>query len=144
MLRSLDSAKNEKDRQRIGESIAKKFGQDYWQENESSFLTFALTCFDHYYFLDEAAVDKMHKTSMTLYSRAIIGAAISVMSCLIHRVVDPYFIKDYLTGARNYPFYAVMKNIEYVYQADLEVKGIGSPALSGENILKQLVFKLIH
>ena len=94
MLRSLDSAKNEKDRQRIGESIAKKFGQDYWQENESSFLTFALTCFDHYYFLDDAAVDKMHKTSMTLYSRAIIGAAISVMSCLIHRIVDPYFIKD--------------------------------------------------
>jgi DNA polymerase-3 subunit delta len=58
--------------------------------------------------------------------------------------VNPYFIKDYLAGARNYPFYVVMKNIEYVYQADLETKGIGSPALSGENILKQLVFKLIH
>jgi len=58
--------------------------------------------------------------------------------------VNPYFVKDYLIGARNYPFYAVMKNIEYVYQADLEVKGIGSPALTGENILKQLVFKLIH
>ncbi|RLD24643.1 MAG: DNA polymerase III subunit delta [Bacteroidetes bacterium] len=58
--------------------------------------------------------------------------------------VNPFFVKDYLTGARNYPFYAVMKNIEYVYQADLEVKGIYSPSLSGENILKQLVFKLIH
>jgi DNA polymerase-3 subunit delta len=58
--------------------------------------------------------------------------------------VNPYFVKDYLTGARNYPFYAVMKNIEYVYQADLEVKGIDSPSLTGENILKQLVFKLIH
>jgi len=58
--------------------------------------------------------------------------------------VNPYFIKDYLTGARNYPFYSVMKNIAYVYQADLEVKGVDSPALSGENILKQLVFKLIH
>ena len=58
--------------------------------------------------------------------------------------VNPYFVKDYLAGARNFPFYTVMKNIEYVYQADLEVKGIGSPALTGENILKQLVFKLIH
>lgn len=58
--------------------------------------------------------------------------------------VNPYFVKDYLVGARNYPFYAVLKNIEYVYQADLEVKGVGSPALTGENILKQLVFKLIH
>ena len=58
--------------------------------------------------------------------------------------VNPYFIKDYLEAARNYPFYAVLKNIEYVYQADLQVKGVDSPALTGENILKQLVFKLIH
>ena len=58
--------------------------------------------------------------------------------------INPFFVKDYLAGARNYPFYAVMKNIEYVSQADLEAKGIGSPSLSGENILKQLVFKLIH
>jgi DNA polymerase III subunit delta len=58
--------------------------------------------------------------------------------------VNPYFVKDYLTGARNFPFYTVVKNIEFVYQADLEVKGIDSPALSGENILKQLVFKLVH
>ena len=58
--------------------------------------------------------------------------------------VNPYFVKDYLAGARNYPFYTVMKNIEHVYQADLEVKGVESPALTGENILKQLVFKLIH
>ena len=58
--------------------------------------------------------------------------------------INPFFVKDYLAGARNYPFYAVMKNIEYVSQADLEAKGIGGPSLSGENILKQLVFKLIH
>jgi DNA polymerase III subunit delta len=58
--------------------------------------------------------------------------------------VNPYFVKDYLTGARNFPLYTVIKNIEFIYQADLEVKGVDSPALSGENILKQLVFKLVH
>ena len=58
--------------------------------------------------------------------------------------VNPYFVKDYLTGARNYPFYSVMQNIQHVYQADLEIKGVDSPSLSGENILRQLVFKLIH
>jgi DNA polymerase-3 subunit delta len=58
--------------------------------------------------------------------------------------VNPYFVKDYLTGARNYPFYTVMQNIEHVYQADLEIKGVDSPSLTGENILRQLVFKLIH
>ncbi len=94
ILRSLDSSKNEKERLIISESIVKKFGEKYWKESESSFLSFALTCFDHYYFLDQSVVDKMHKTSMTLYSRAILSAAISVMSCLVHRVVDAYFIKD--------------------------------------------------
>jgi DNA polymerase III subunit delta len=58
--------------------------------------------------------------------------------------ISPYFIKDYLAGARNYPFYNVIKNIAYVHEADLAIKGIESPPLSGENILKQLVFKLIH
>jgi len=58
--------------------------------------------------------------------------------------INPYFVKDYLLAARNYPFYAVVKNLEYVYQADLEVKGIDSPSLTGENILRQLIFKLIH
>ena len=58
--------------------------------------------------------------------------------------VNPYFVKDYLTGARNYPYYSVIQNIEHVHRADLEIKGIDSPALSGESILKQLVFKLIH
>jgi DNA polymerase-3 subunit delta len=58
--------------------------------------------------------------------------------------VNPYFVKDYITGARNYPFYSVVKNIQHVYHADLAVKGIDSPSLSHENILKQLVFKLIH
>jgi DNA polymerase-3 subunit delta len=58
--------------------------------------------------------------------------------------VNPYFVKDYLTGARNYPYYSVMTNIQHVYQADLEIKGVDSPSLTGENILRQLVFKLIH
>jgi len=58
--------------------------------------------------------------------------------------VSPYFVKDYLTGIKNYPFYKVLSNIEFIHQADLQIKGVESPAISGENILKQLVFKLIH
>ncbi len=58
--------------------------------------------------------------------------------------INPYFVKDYLVGIRNYPFYKVLNNIEFIHQADLQIKGVDSPSISGENILKQLVFKLIH
>jgi hypothetical protein len=138
MFKNLDSAKNEKDRQRIGETIAKKFGEDYWQPSESSFLTFALTCFDHYYFLDEAAVDKMHKTSMTLYSRAIIGAAISVMSCFTHKIVDPYFIKD-LYNTVFIMDYGLLDADEFTYtlslacEAERNNPGEGSTYLKNSN-----------
>ncbi len=58
--------------------------------------------------------------------------------------VNPYFVKDYLLGIKNYPLYKVLDNIEFIHQADLQIKGVDSPAISDENILKQLVFKLIH
>ncbi len=58
--------------------------------------------------------------------------------------VKQFFLKDYMAAAQNYPLYKVIKNIEYIYQADLAVKGVDSPPINGENILKELVFKLIH
>jgi DNA polymerase-3 subunit delta len=58
--------------------------------------------------------------------------------------VNPYFVKDYIAGARNFSFQTVLNNIEFVHQADLASKGIDSPSLSVDGILKQLVFKLIH
>lgn len=58
--------------------------------------------------------------------------------------VPPFFVKDYLVGARNYSFQAVINNIRYVHQADLAAKGMDSPPLNVEGILKQLVFKLFN
>ena len=58
--------------------------------------------------------------------------------------VPPFFVKDYLVGARNFSFQTVLNNIEYVHQADLAAKGVDSPSLDVEGILKQLVFKLLH
>lgn len=58
--------------------------------------------------------------------------------------VNPYFINDYQTGARNYPLYKVLENIGHIHKADLEIKGVNAGSIGGEGILKQLVFKLIH
>ena len=58
--------------------------------------------------------------------------------------VNPYFVKDYIAGARNFSFQTVLNNIQHVHQADLAAKGVDSPPLNVEGILKQLVFKLLH
>lgn len=94
LFKSLETSKNEKERQIIAQSIAKKFGQDYWQESEKSILSFTLTCYEHFYKFDPSVIQKLQEKSMTLYSRAILGSAISVMTCFVHRICDPYFIKD--------------------------------------------------
>lgn len=58
--------------------------------------------------------------------------------------IPPYFVKDYTEGMRNYPLYKVLENIKHIHEADLTVKGIDSPPVDSEGILKQLVFKLVH
>lgn len=70
------------------------------------------------------------------------GKSPQEMAKILH--VNPYFVKDYLAGATSYPLYKVIKNIGYTYKADMEIKGVDSPTLSGEHILKELVFRLIH
>lgn len=110
----LESLKSEKDKQIQIQAIAKKFGQDYWIESDKSFLSFALVCFEHFYMLEPKVVEKMQQTSMTLYSRAILGAAISVMNCFIHRICDPYFIKD-LYNAVFIMDYGLVESDEFSY-----------------------------
>jgi len=57
--------------------------------------------------------------------------------------VNPYFIKEYLVAAKNYPLGKVIVNIGYLQEADLRSKGIDSNWQDSE-ILRELVFKLMH
>ena len=58
--------------------------------------------------------------------------------------INPYFAGDYLTAIAHYDFPQVMKNIEYLHQADLQLKGIDYPPILPGNVLKELVFKLMY
>jgi DNA polymerase III subunit delta len=58
--------------------------------------------------------------------------------------VNPYFVKDYALAARNYPLPKVAHIIHYLRTCDSQLKGVeGSSATEGE-LLKELVFKIIH
>ncbi|WP_243018654.1 MULTISPECIES: DNA polymerase III subunit delta [Candidatus Cardinium] len=57
--------------------------------------------------------------------------------------VNPYFIQGYLHAVQNYTVHETMKNITYLHQADLQLKGIDSN-LNDYQIMKGLIFKLMH
>ena len=57
--------------------------------------------------------------------------------------VNPYFVSDYVTAAKNYPMRKVSQVIALLREADVKSKGVGANLPSGE-ILKELLFKIIH
>lgn len=58
--------------------------------------------------------------------------------------VNPYFVKEYLIAAKNYPLGKVIDNIGYLNEADLRFKGINASGWEESDILKELIFKLMH
>ena len=58
--------------------------------------------------------------------------------------VHPFFVKEYRTAAVNYPLPRVIRNIGLLRQADLHAKGIDNISGTDEQILKTLVYQLMH
>jgi DNA polymerase III subunit delta len=58
--------------------------------------------------------------------------------------VNPYFVKDYIYGAKTYPPSKVMNVIHYLREADLYSKGVDNASTTEGQILKELVFKILH
>lgn len=53
--------------------------------------------------------------------------------------IHPFFIKNYKIAARNHPLKATLHHLKALYQADLKLKGIDTPALTENQILKEFV-----
>ena len=58
--------------------------------------------------------------------------------------VNPYFVTDYQIAARNYPMKKVSQVISLLRDADLKSKGVGAQNLADGDILKELLFKMMH
>ncbi|GAB2537263.1 DNA polymerase III subunit delta [Rufibacter soli] len=55
-----------------------------------------------------------------------------------------FLAKEYLVALRAYPYRRVLQIITFLHQADLQSKGIAGGSLSDADILKELVFKILH
>jgi len=58
--------------------------------------------------------------------------------------VNPYFVGDYITAAKNYPMRKVAQIVGLLREADLKSKGVGAYSLSQGDLLKELIFKVMH
>jgi DNA polymerase-3 subunit delta len=58
--------------------------------------------------------------------------------------VHPFFVKEYSMAAKNYGLAKVVANVHHIKIADMKSKGIDYPSQPEGQILKELVFNLIH
>ncbi len=58
--------------------------------------------------------------------------------------INPYFVNEYQSASRNYPMRKVAQIIALLREADLKSKGVGASNLPPGDILKELLFKIMH
>ena len=56
----------------------------------------------------------------------------------------PWQAKDYLAAMRRYNGVKTMQIIGEIRYTDAKSKGVGNPSLSDGDILRELVFKILH
>ncbi|HSJ12061.1 MAG TPA: DNA polymerase III subunit delta [Gillisia sp.] len=58
--------------------------------------------------------------------------------------VSPFFVKDYIAAARNYPMKKASHAIEYLRDADVKGKGVGAANVPPGDLLKELLVKIMR
>ena len=58
--------------------------------------------------------------------------------------IRPFFVDEYLRAAKNYPIRKVAQVISFLREADLKSKGVGATNNQQTDILKELLFKILH
>ena len=57
--------------------------------------------------------------------------------------VHPFFVKEYMTAARNYNLAKTLQVIEILHQADLQSKGVET-SISEAELMKETVYRILH
>jgi len=58
--------------------------------------------------------------------------------------VNPFFVKDYVAAAQKYPAQKIVQIISILREYDLKSKGVGSSSASNGDLLREMVFKILH
>jgi DNA polymerase-3 subunit delta len=58
--------------------------------------------------------------------------------------VSPFFVGDYMEAGKNYPMRKVSEIIGHLRDADMKSKGVGARDMDQSDLLKELIFKILH
>ncbi len=58
--------------------------------------------------------------------------------------VNPFFVADYQQAARNFPVGKVVSVISYLREYDLKAKGVENSSAGDGELMKELIFKILH
>jgi DNA polymerase-3 subunit delta len=58
--------------------------------------------------------------------------------------VNPYFLKDYRVAAKNFQLGKVIDCFTYIQEADLRSKGVDTGGMDDTEILREMIFKIMH
>jgi DNA polymerase-3 subunit delta len=81
------------------------------------------------------------------FSKVIIGhytADKSPKGLALALKINPYFAKDYLVGMQNYPMNKLVKIISYLREFDTRGKGVNNVSASEYDLMRELIFKILH
>lgn len=80
-------------------------------------------------------------SKMALYHSLPDKSKMAVASAL---KVNPFFVSDYEVAARSYSLKKVVDIINYLRECDGKTKGIGNSSASDGDLMKELIFKILH
>lgn len=58
--------------------------------------------------------------------------------------INPYFVKDYQKAAQTFGAWKTMNIISFIRETDARYKGIDNPSTDEGDLLKELIFKILH
>ena len=58
--------------------------------------------------------------------------------------INPFFVNDIMSAARNYSYDKLFRIIHYLRQYDALSKGVGNQSTSDQDLMKELIFKILH
>lgn len=58
--------------------------------------------------------------------------------------INPFFVKDYVAAAKNYSFAKVVTIIGDIRETDAKSKGFRNASTEDKDLLKELIFKILH
>ena len=58
--------------------------------------------------------------------------------------ISPFFVGEYITAARNYPMKKVSACVALIREVDVKSKGVGASAFSSNDLLKELLVKIMN